>query len=85
MRSAYVDRRLHEIASESGPSPPAPCGKCFPRQARKAAPIPRLETIERIGSLYVRKKRQGANMEATWFDVAEAYAQGWKDAEAVKK
>ena len=85
MRSAYVNNRLAEIARELGVSERT-IRRRFERAEKQVTPPPRAETIDRIGHLYVRKVRsEGADREATWFDVAQAYAQGWKDSEAVKK
>jgi len=84
-RSEYVERRLAELGVRPRGRPMIGAPKLRkPRVLPYSAP-PRPDTIDRIGALYVADIRsKTADRPATWFDVAQAYAQGWKDAETVE-
>lgn len=85
-RSEYVERRLAEIGRRPKGAYLRPVPHIVPHKPRvkRYLPIPRPETIDRIGRLYVQHIRISyADREATWLDVAKAYADGWKDAECI--
>lgn len=83
-RSEYVTRLLRELET----NPPPRLRRVLESASRPRKPLPlrqpRSETIGAIGTLYVRKIRsKGTSMNATWFDVAKAYCDGWADAESI--